>query len=521
MAICDNFEGGLMKALRSLEQHVDSLVTDEYSKLTADEFEEQMSIVDDRRIFRIAEAIRRGYSYEKIHQITMIDPWFIDKIAILVEMETRLKTEELTPDLLKEAKRIEFPDKLIASLNGKTEDQVKKMRYDNGITAAFKMVDTCAAEFAATTPYYYSVFGSENEAKKTEGRKKVLVLGSGPIRIGQGIEFDFCSVHCTWAFAKEGYETVIINNNPETVSTDFDIADKLYFETGYGTAVGVSDEEYAAYGCHIVPREQALACDIITDVKLGDADYLDEINSSKIMFGWAHTVQNIDFTSDMIRKKHTVVAWEEIFEHGRYIFYRNREVAGEAAVMQAFRYCGKMPYDTCVAILGNGQTAKGAMRILHGLGARVDVYSHRLEQLFRKNMFDYDVLINCVMWDTTRTDRIIYKEDLKKMKPGTLIIDVSCDPHLEIETSHPTTIDDPVYVVDGVIHYAVDNTPAMYPITVTKVLSEGISNYIDIIIEKDFDEYPESLKKATVIKDGHIRDERIAEFRKARGVFCE
>ena len=230
MAICDNFEGGLMKALRSLEQHVDSLVTDEYSKLTADEFEEQMSIVDDRRIFRIAEAIRRGYSYEKIHQITMIDPWFIDKIAILVEMETRLKTEELTPDLLKEAKRIEFPDKLIASLNGKTEDQVKKMRYDNGITAAFKMVDTCAAEFAATTPYYYSVFGSENEAKKTEGRKKVLVLGSGPIRIGQGIEFDFCSVHCTWAFAKEGYETVIINNNPETVSTDFDIADKLYFE---------------------------------------------------------------------------------------------------------------------------------------------------------------------------------------------------------------------------------------------------------------------------------------------------
>ena len=230
MAICDNFEGGLMKALRSLEQHVDSLVTDEYSKLTVDEFEEQMSIVDDRRIFRIAEAIRRGYSYEKIHQITMIDPWFIDKIAILVEMETRLKTEELTSDLLKEAKRIEFPDKLIASLSGKTEDQVKKMRYDNGITAAFKMVDTCAAEFAATTPYYYSVFGSENEAKKTEGRKKVLVLGSGPIRIGQGIEFDYCSVHSVWAFKEMGYETIIVNNNPETVSTDFDIADKLYFE---------------------------------------------------------------------------------------------------------------------------------------------------------------------------------------------------------------------------------------------------------------------------------------------------
>lgn len=176
MAICDNFEGGLMKALRSLEQHVDSLVTDEYSKLTADEFEEQMSIVDDRRIFRIAEAIRRGYSYEKIHQITMIDPWFIDKIAILVEMETRLKTEELTPDLLKEAKRIEFPDKLIASLSGKTEDQVKKMRYDNGITAAFKMVDTCAAEFAATTPYYYSVLEARMRRKRQREERRFLFL---------------------------------------------------------------------------------------------------------------------------------------------------------------------------------------------------------------------------------------------------------------------------------------------------------------------------------------------------------
>ena len=230
MAICDNFEGGLMKALRSLEQHVDSLVTDEYKSLTDDEMREQLETVDDRRIFRIAEAIRRGFSYDEIHAATMVDVWFIDKIAILVEMEKRLQTEELTVDLLKEAKRIEFPDSVIASLSGKSKDEVKKLRYDNGICAAFKMVDTCAAEFAATTPYYYSVFGSENEAKKTSGRKKVLVLGSGPIRIGQGIEFDFCSVHCTWAFAKEGYETVIINNNPETVSTDFDIADKLYFE---------------------------------------------------------------------------------------------------------------------------------------------------------------------------------------------------------------------------------------------------------------------------------------------------
>ena len=178
----------------------------------------------------IAEAIRKGISYEEIHEITKIDIWFIDKIAILVEMEQALKTQELTVELLKEAKRIEFPDPVIAGLAGRTEEEIKEMRYANGITAAYKMVDTCAAEFAAETPYYYSVFGSENEAVETNDRKKVLVLGSGPIRIGQGIEFDFCSVHCTWAFAKEGYETIIINNNPETVSTDFDIADKLYFE---------------------------------------------------------------------------------------------------------------------------------------------------------------------------------------------------------------------------------------------------------------------------------------------------
>lgn len=296
--------------------------------------------------------------------------------------------------------------------------------------------------------------------------------------------------------------------------------DSLYFEQGYGLSVGIQDEEYRKLGCHVVSRDEILSCDIITDVKLGDADYLSSITDGKILFGWAHAVQNVDFTTQMLNAKHTVIAWEEIFEDGRYIFHRNREVAGEAAIMQAFRYCGKMPYDTKVAILGNGQTTKGALRILHGLGAKVDVYGRKLESLFKKKMFDYDVLVNCVMWDTSRTDRIIYKEDLKKMKPGTLIIDVSCDPHLEIETSHPTTIDNPVYEVDGVIHYAVDNTPAMYPITVTKVLSEGVSKYIDCLIEKEFDEYPENLKTASVIKKGCINDERIKKFRERLNLSC-
>ena len=232
MSICNNFEGALMKAIRSLEQHVDSLMSYDFTGLTDEELTEMLHRVDDRRIWVIAEALRRGVSYETIHDITKIDIWFIDKLAILVEMEAALKAagKDLDADLLREAKRIEFPDNVIAALTGISQGEIKEMRHANGIRAAYKMVDTCAAEFAAETPYYYSCYGSENEAAQTGGRKKVLVLGSGPIRIGQGIEFDFCSVHSTWAFEKEGYETIIINNNPETVSTDFDIADKLYFE---------------------------------------------------------------------------------------------------------------------------------------------------------------------------------------------------------------------------------------------------------------------------------------------------
>lgn len=230
MSICTNFEGALMKAIRSLEQHVDCLLSYDFSQLSVDELKDRLKIVDDQRIWVIAEAIRKGLTYEEIHEITMIDIWFIDKLAILVEMEEALKKGPLTPELLREAKRIEFPDNVISRLTGMAESDIKAMRYENGITAVFKIVDTCAAEFAASTPYYYSVFGGESEAYPTRDRKKVLVLGSGPIRIGQGIEFDYCSVHATWAFSKAGYETIIINNNPETVSTDFDIADKLYFE---------------------------------------------------------------------------------------------------------------------------------------------------------------------------------------------------------------------------------------------------------------------------------------------------
>ncbi len=289
--------------------------------------------------------------------------------------------------------------------------------------------------------------------------------------------------------------------------------DCIYVEKGYGESIGSKDCDYK--GVNFASREDVLNCDVIVDVKLGDADYLDKLADNKILCGWAHAVQNIDFTTTCIKKKFTVIAWENIFKNGRYIFYRNREIAGEAAIIQSIRYAEKCPYELKVAIIGNGQTAKGALRVLHGLGAQVDVYGRKLENAFKKNMFKYDVLVNCVMWDTTRTDRLIYKEDLKKMKPGTLIIDVSCDPYLEIETSHPTTIDNPVYTVDGVIHYAVDNTPAMYPKTVSKVLSNNFAKYYDELVTG---KYSDEIEKAIALENGNIVDEEIVKFRELKGV---
>ncbi len=230
MSICTNFEGALMKALRSLEQHVNSLIYEDLGDRPIEEIHEELHRVDDRRIFVVAEAIRRGITLEEIQNITKIDLWFLDKIENIVNMEKRLATEELTKELMFEAKRIEFPDEVIAQITGKTKEEIHDLRFSYDIHPAYKMVDTCAAEFEASTPYYYSCYDGECEVDATRTRKKVLVLGSGPIRIGQGIEFDFCSVHSTWALSESGYETIIINNNPETVSTDFDIADKLYFE---------------------------------------------------------------------------------------------------------------------------------------------------------------------------------------------------------------------------------------------------------------------------------------------------
>jgi len=266
-------------------------------------------------------------------------------------------------------------------------------------------------------------------------------------------------------------------------------------------------------GVNVVTRDEIYKCDIIVDVKLGDSDYIELLDKPKILVGWAHAIQKIDFTSAIIKNRHTVYAWEEMYENGRYIFYRNREIAGEAAVIHGIRYARKMAYDCHVAVVGNGQTAKGALRVLNGLGANVDVFGRKHEKLFKQKMYDYDVIVNCVMWDTSRTDRLIYANDLKKMKKGTLIIDVSCDPNLEIETSRPTTIENPVYTVDDVVHYAVDNTPAMFPMSVSIILSSVFLEYIDILILSGLNEI---LASALVIENGIIKDQRISDFRKKK-----
>mgnify|MGYP000013182162 CR=1 FL=1 len=230
MSICDNFEGALMKALRSLEQNVYYLNLESLKDKDTLYLRKKLKDIDDQRLFVIAESLRKGISIQEIHEITKIDIWFIDKIRYLVQIEERLRSQPLTIELLKEAKKREFPDSVISELSGMKSDRIRQLRLENKITAAFKTVDTCAAEFDADTPYFYSIFGGEHEIQPSHNRKKVMVLGSGPIRIGQGIEFDFCSVHCVWALKEIGYETIIVNNNPETVSTDFDIADRLYFE---------------------------------------------------------------------------------------------------------------------------------------------------------------------------------------------------------------------------------------------------------------------------------------------------
>lgn len=284
----------------------------------------------------------------------------------------------------------------------------------------------------------------------------------------------------------------------------------LFFEKGYGDVLGLSDDDYIKVGANISDKEDVLKKDIICDPKIGDAEYLAQLNNQTI-FGWVHAVQNRDITDILVEKKITVYAWEDMFEDGRHVFWRNNEIAGEAAIMHAYMLYGLFPYDTKVAVLGKGNIARGALKILTLMGADVTVYDRRTEKLFQKELAQYDVVVNCILWDTSRTDHIIYKEDLKRMKKGALIIDISCDKNGGVETCIPTSIENPTYIIDGVMHYAVDHTPSIFYKTISKSLSEETSKVIDMLIEDTPNQY---LKDALIIERGEILDQRIKKFQK-------
>jgi N5-(carboxyethyl)ornithine synthase len=283
---------------------------------------------------------------------------------------------------------------------------------------------------------------------------------------------------------------------------------KIYVETSYGEVLGYTDADYVAYGVNIVSRDEVLRQDIICDPKIGDANYLEKLNNQTI-FGWVHAVQNKDITDKLINNKLTAIAWEDMFESGRHIFWRNNEIAGEAAIVHAYTLHGLFPYNTKVALLGRGNIARGALKILTMMGADVTVYDRRTEKLLRDEIGNYDVFVNGILWDTSRKDHIIYKEDLLKMKRGAMIIDISCDRNGGVETSVPTTLDKPVYTVDGIAHYAVDHTPTLFYKTISESLSENIISYLNSLISENPDQV---LTEATVVKDGRIVDQRINQF---------
>lgn len=286
--------------------------------------------------------------------------------------------------------------------------------------------------------------------------------------------------------------------------------EQIFVESGYGRDFGISDSEYASQGVTIASREDVMKQDIICDPKIGDAEYLDKL-SNKIIFGWIHAVQSKEITDKIISGKNTAIAWEDMYYGGRHVFWRNNEIAGEAAIMHAYILHGIFPYNTKVAVLGRGNVARGVLKTLNFMGANVTTYDRRTEELFREELPEYDVVVNAILWDTTRKDHIIYRSDLKRMKRGSLIIDVSCDRSGGIETSIPTTIDNPMYVVDGVSHYVVDHTPSLFYKTSSDDISQQVSNYLDFLIEDSY-ENNMVLGRAVAIKNGIIRDKRITRF---------
>ena len=283
----------------------------------------------------------------------------------------------------------------------------------------------------------------------------------------------------------------------------------LYVEQGYGKVLGIEDDEYLKFGCHVCSRNECLDKDIICDPKIGDAEYLDILQEGQIVFGWVHATQNREITDKLLDNRLTAFAWEHMYDKGRHIFWRNNELAGEAAVMHAFQCYGRMPYEIKAAVIGRGNTARGVIKILNMLGADVMQYDRRMESLLRNEIGEYDVVINCVLWDPMRNDHIVFKDDLCKMKKDAMIIDVSCDRHGGIETCVPTTIDNPTYTVDGILHYAVDHTPALFYKTFTWNNSEIIYPYFEELVNGNIGDV---LKNSLIIEKGNIIDSEIIEF---------
>ena len=281
---------------------------------------------------------------------------------------------------------------------------------------------------------------------------------------------------------------------------------QLYFESGYGLVLGIPDAEYQSLGCHICSREEVLKQDVICDPKIGDAEYLYALSEGQTIFGWIHATQNRNITDRIVNNKLTAYAWENMFEQGRHVFWRNNELAGEAAAMHAFQCWGRMPYECCVAVIGRGNTARGAIKVLNMLGAQVVQYDRRTEALLRQEIGLYDVIVNCILWDVNRTNHVINLEDLRRMKPGAMIIDVSCDRHGGVESSVPTTIDQPTYYVEGILHYVVDHTPSLYYKTFTNNNSNVLYPYIEELIQNTPGKV---LKNALIIERGVIIDQQI------------
>lgn len=284
----------------------------------------------------------------------------------------------------------------------------------------------------------------------------------------------------------------------------------LFFQKGYGNVLGIEDIEFEKIGCNVVDKEKVLNCDIICDPKIGDEECLKKIKNRKI-FGWIHATQNYSITQILINNRITAIAWEKMYDNNRHIFDKNNQIAGKAAVLHAILCYGEGIENKNVAILGNGNTAKGAIEIAKLLNANVEVFARKDEKEFIRRMKNFDVIINCILWDVTRKDHIIYRGDLKKLKKGTMIIDVSCDKNGAIETTIPTTIEKPIYYIDEIMHYAVDHTPSLLHREASKSISVEVSKYIDDLI---FDKNNNILENAIIIKDGRIIDDEINKFQR-------